>query len=79
MKIHPSTISPALAGLLALVSIGTAPAKTPEIFDVDYEAIVSEADLIYLSPAGTGKSTTPAKEGQPIGNGRMGTSVRADG
>ena len=76
---HAPPISLALAALLAIISIGTATAKTPDIFDVDYEAIVSEADLIYLSPAGTGKSTTPAKEGQPVGNGRMGTSVRADG
>ena len=37
------------------------------VFDVDAEALVSAADLIYLSPA------AEPVEGHPIGNGRMGT------
>ena len=37
--------------------------------DVDYRALVSQSDLIYQSPAGR------PVEGQPIGNGRMGTLV----
>ena len=37
--------------------------------EVDYRALVSQSDLIYRSPAGQ------PVEGQPIGNGRMGTLV----
>jgi hypothetical protein len=65
--------------LVVLMENSFAVAETPDIFDVNFPAIVGEADLIYLSPAGTGNSKYPTKEGQPIGNGRMGTSVRADG
>ena len=39
------------------------------LFDLDAEALVSAADLIYLSPA------AEPVEGHPIGNGRMGTLV----
>jgi hypothetical protein len=37
--------------------------------DVDYRALVSQSDLVYQSPAAR------SCEGQPIGNGRMGTLV----
>src|SRR5271169_1429458 len=37
--------------------------------NVDYRALVSRADLDY------GKPTTRSEEGQPIGNGRMGSLV----
>ena len=39
------------------------------LLDVDYDALVSSADLIYQSPAGE------PVEGHPIGNGRMGTLI----
>ncbi len=45
---------------------GTTPTN---VFDVDCRALVSQADLVYEAPA---KSPV---EGQPIGNGRMGTMV----
>ena len=44
-------------------------ANKSELFDVNYRALISQADLIYLSPV---KNTM---SGQPIGNGRMGTAV----
>lgn len=40
-----------------------------DLFAVDYPRLVSRADLIYESPA------THPVEGQPIGNGTMGTMV----
>lgn len=43
--------------------------QTAELFDVDYRALVSRADLIYESPV------SHPVEGQPIGNGVMGTMV----
>ena len=39
------------------------------LLDVDYETLVSAADLIYRSPAGQ------PVEGHPVGNGHMGTLV----
>ena len=45
-----------------------APAAS-SLLEVNNRALVSQADLIYLSPA------TAPLEGQPIGNGRMGTLV----
>ena len=39
------------------------------MFDVDYRALVSRADLVYRSPSPKGE------DGTPIGNGRMGTMV----
>jgi len=39
-----------------------------EFLNVDYEALVSEADIVYNSPAN-------GTDGHPIGNGRMGTMV----
>ena len=39
------------------------------LVDVDYRALVSQSDLLYQSPA------AQSIEGQPIGNGRMGTLV----
>lgn len=39
------------------------------MFDVDYRALVSRADLVYRSPSPKGE------DGIPIGNGRMGTMV----
>ena len=44
-------------------------AQDSSCIDVDYRALVSQSDLIYRSPA-----ARPV-EGQPIGNGRMGTLV----
>jgi len=43
--------------------------KQSNLLDVDYRALVSRADLIYQSPA------AHSVEGQPIGNGTMGTMV----
>jgi len=55
-------------------SIGIKPtgqvmADGPWLLDVDYRQLISRADLVYQRPA-----TAPV-EGQPIGNGRMGTMV----
>jgi hypothetical protein len=73
-----------LAIFLVLMTVAAVMAESGDIFDVNDYAVVSEADLIYLSPSKSGDdlypgSLYPAREGQPIGNGRMGTSVRADG
>lgn len=48
---------------------GTAEPGSRDSLDADHETLVSEADLIYTKPA-----VRPV-EGQPIGNGRMGTMV----
>ena len=48
---------------------GTVHAQNSPCIDVDYRALVSQSDLIYECPV-----TRPI-EGQPIGNGRMGTLV----
>ena len=42
---------------------------TGALVEVDYRALVSQSDLLYQSPA------AQSIEGQPIGNGRMGTLV----
>lgn len=57
--------------LLTLFSaVGRDGGKIPAtVFDVDHKALVSQADLIYEAPA-----QRPV-DGQPIGNGRMGTLV----
>lgn len=39
------------------------------MFDVNYRALISRADLVYQSPSSHGE------DGTPIGNGRMGTMV----
>ena len=59
------------AAVLALMLAGAAPAALADspLIEVDYRATVSAADMIYRSPA-----AAPV-EGQPIGNGRMGTLV----
>src|SRR4051812_29941347 len=50
-------------------SRGAEPAATTKHFNVDFRALVSRADLDYDKPA------TRSEEGQPIGNGRMGSLV----
>src|SRR5256885_17070855 len=40
-----------------------------EVLNIDYRALVSRADLDYDRPA------TRSEEGQPVGNGRMGSLV----
>ena len=82
MKLHSLTKLmkfPTLLASAVLLAVTNAHAAKGDIFDVDYDAIVSEADLIYLSPPQTGVDPFVAREGQPIGNGRMGTAVRAEG
>ena len=60
-------------GLIACFAIAAhceqAEAGAPWLLDVDYRQLISQADLIYERPAGA------PVEGQPIGNGRMGTMV----
>ena len=57
-----------LAAVVALfVTISVA--RGAEILQVDYRKLVSRADLDYTTPA------TRSEEGQPIGNGRMGSLV----
>lgn len=60
----------AIAGVTGLAqdSSSNAP-KHASTIDVDYRALVSQSDLIYRSPV-----ERPV-EGQPVGNGRMGTLV----
>src|SRR5262249_55712315 len=65
------------AASLGVLSAGLAPAWTKDskprnasrLLDVDFKASVSRNDLHYLSPV------EKSVEGQPIGNGRMGTMV----
>ncbi len=59
------------AAVLALMLAGAAAAALADspLIEVDYRSTVSAADMIYRSPA-----AAPV-EGQPIGNGRMGTLV----
>ena len=54
---------------LSLVDRVIAASADSRLLEVDDRAVVSQADIIYLSPAAT------SLEGQPIGNGRMGTLV----
>lgn len=58
-----------IAGLGIVASHRHAEASTPWLVEVDYRQLVSQADLIYERPA-----ATPV-QGQPIGNGRMGTMI----
>ena len=55
--------------LFAPIECTAAERPASPLLEVNDRAVVSEADLIYLSPA------TAPLEGQPIGNGRMGTLV----
>ncbi len=58
------------AGLPWMASQGCrSRAELVDLLQVDYRALVSQADLVYRSPAGT------PVEGHPIGNGTMGTLV----
>src|SRR4051794_25099327 len=50
-------------------SRGAEPAATTKHLNVDFRALVSRADIDYDKPA------TRSEEGQPIGNGRMGSLV----
>ena len=58
-----------IAGLGIVASHRHAEASAPWLLDVDYRQFVSRADLIYERPA-----AAPV-QGQPIGNGRMGTMI----
>ena len=58
-----------IAGLGIVASHRHAEASTPWLVEVDYRQLVSQADLIYERPA-----AAPV-QGQPIGNGRMGTMI----
>ena len=53
--------------LLGLLASGVLAVELPPL--VDYQSIVSRADLVYDQPAAT------PFEGHPIGNGTMGTMV----
>ena len=57
------------AFFILAVADATSLAQDSSCMDVDYRALVSQSDLIYQSPAGR------PVEGQPIGNGKMGTLV----
>src|SRR3954452_14230556 len=59
----------ALFLLLNVTSVGAAAPEPASGLRVDYGALVSRADLDYDAPA------TRSEEGQPIGNGRMGSLV----
>src|SRR5947207_15251555 len=54
---------------VVLACISTVAAAEQSALNVDYRALVSRADLDYHKPA------TRSEEGQPIGNGRMGSLV----
>ena len=66
-----SAASGALAsGIPGMTPLGCQSRSEPsDLLEVDYRALVSQADLIYQSPG-----ETPV-EGHPIGNGRMGTLI----
>ena len=55
--------------IFLLWSVIAAPALAVGLVDVDYRALVSRSDLVYLRPA------TQRGHGHPIGNGVMGTQV----
>lgn len=57
------------AFLFLALPVAACVAQDVSLLDVDYPALVSQADLVYQSPAGQ------PVEGLPIGNGRMGTLV----
>jgi hypothetical protein len=54
---------------LGIEAQGRTDAKLPSLIDADFREIVSHADLDYTQPV------TRSEEGQPIGNGRMGSLV----
>jgi hypothetical protein len=56
-----------IAGLGIAAAHRHAKASPPWLLDIDYRQLVSQADLIYEDPAPV--------QGQPIGNGRMGTMI----
>jgi len=58
-----------IAGLGIVAAQSHAEASAPWLLEVDYRQFVSQADLIYERPA-----AAPV-QGQPIGNGRMGTMI----
>jgi hypothetical protein len=55
--------------LLCLLRAETSRAQTSRLLKVDYQSLVSKADLSYNEPV------VRSEEGMPIGNGRMGTLV----
>ena len=70
LRMCPRMIRSLVIGSLVISLVEPLSAETASsLLDVNYRALVSEADLIYQSPAGA------AVEGQPVGNGRMGTLV----
>ena len=58
----------ALVVLAPALARASTPAA-PRLFSVDYQSLVSRADLHYDTPA------TRSEEGMPVGNGRMGSLV----
>ncbi|MBO9594355.1 MAG: glycoside hydrolase [Niabella sp.] len=63
-------ISTIITGLfLTLVVRGQETAKGLPLFNVNYQKLVSRADLVYDRPA------SRSEAGQPVGNGRMGSLV----
>jgi hypothetical protein len=62
-------LSAATVLLFSVWATMTGYAEDSSCIEVDYRALVSQSDLIYQSPVGR------PVEGQPIGNGRMGTLV----
>jgi hypothetical protein len=57
------------ASLCVIVLLLNGVAAAADLLQVDYRKLVSRADLDYTTPA------TRSEEGQPIGNGRMGSLV----
>src|SRR5215213_6498016 len=61
------------ACVIAVIVVGALPSRSTcaveGLFHVDYQSLVSRADLHYDTPA------TRSEEGMPIGNGRMGSLV----
>src|SRR5215471_1078926 len=58
-----------IAAIMMLSAAPLAASSSSSLLDVDYRALVSRADLDYKQPA------SRSEEGQPIGNGRVGTLV----
>ncbi len=58
---------------MLLLAVIAAPALAAGLVDVDYKALVSRSDLVYLRPA------SRRGHGHPIGNGVMGTQVWTTG
>ncbi len=65
----PTAAMAAFVWLSQITLVQAAPPRSESLLQVDYRAVVSQADLIYLRPA------PAAVQGQPIGNGKMGTMV----